>query len=258
MSRGKKKTNKNRRRPNSQSHGGSDIRSAESSSLKMETIKKERDMDVADSDSSHGLNESGKMEPPSVIVSSNETDLSDESIFDDDDYNSGMYHGLRGRRYCLSTLRFFGLTVILWCSQYVVSSSMKHLGVLEGEDTGMRFEFDPSTMAQRVIPQLQENWNSMLNTTRNPLAATYYTRQAQRPGYQLAQQGAGVGFPVVMIPGKQNESTFHFLRRGVLNGIFGVLICPFTHSILILFASTGFVTSGLEVGSSLFESSSAL
>ena len=123
----------------------------------------------------------------------------DHSFFGDDDYNSGMYRGLRGRRYCLSSLRFFGLTIFLWCSQYVVSSSMKHLGVLVLEGDEMRFDFDPSLMAQRVIPQqLQENWNSMFNDS---LSATYYTRQSQRPGYQLYQEGARVHFPVVIIPG---------------------------------------------------------
>ena len=110
-----------------------------------------------------------------------------------------MYHGLRGRRYCLSTLRFCGLFIILWCSQYVVSSSMRHSGVLDGEDS-MRFEFDPSLVAQRVIPQLQENWNSMFNESYS-LTATYVTRQSQRPGYQLAQQGAQANYPVIMIPG---------------------------------------------------------
>lgn len=147
-----------------------------------------------DCDSVNGIGESGKMEPPSVIVSMDDQS-DDQSTFDDRD-------DLYGHRYCFSTLRFFGLTIILWCSQYVVTGGMKHFGVLEGEDNGMIFEsFDPSIMAARVIPQLQENWNSMLNTTRNPLAATYWDNKSQRPGYQLAQQGATANYPVVLIPG---------------------------------------------------------
>jgi Lecithin:cholesterol acyltransferase len=213
MSKGKKKSNKHRSRE-SNPQRGSDRKSSEQtaaeSTTRMEQEKTKaqeeetRDpsscvSDLGDEDSVIG-GDDGKMVPPSVVVSSHDTHSSDESIFDDD-YNSGMYHGLRGRRYCLSTLRFFGLTIFLWCSQYVVSGSMKHFGVLEGDESGMMFDFDPSIVAQRVLPQLQENLNSMFNQTRNPLAATYYTRQSQRPGYQLAQQGAKVNYPVVMIPG---------------------------------------------------------
>ena len=157
----------------------------------------------SDADSAKVSDPTKIMNPPSVIVSHHANDDGDStseggdhSFFGDDDYNSGMYRGLRGRRYCLSSLRFFGLTIFLWLSQYIVTSSMKHMGVFDGEE--MRFDFDPSVMAQRVIPQLQENWNSMFNES---LAATYYTRQSQRPGYQLAQEGATANFPVVIIPG---------------------------------------------------------
>ncbi|CAB9507140.1 Phospholipid:diacylglycerol acyltransferase [Seminavis robusta] len=155
----------------------------------------------------HEENDKMMMDPPSVIVSiTNDTNLSDVDnhsiLFGDDDYNSGMYHGLRGRRYCLSSLRFFGITAILWMSQFIVSSSMKHFGVvlIEGDAiVDMSFErFD--LVAQRVLPQLQENWNNMFNES-SALAATYYTRQSQRPGYLLAQQGATANFPVIMIPG---------------------------------------------------------
>lgn len=168
-------------------------------------------------------------DPPSVIISTSggahfgdgeETQGSDDtSIFDDGEYNAGMYRGYRGRRYCLSTLRFFGIFTFLWLCQYLFMSSMRHMGYISMEgygigsgdlpfnygETMMRFgtiatDFDPSTMAQRVLPQLQENWMSMFNESKN-LATTYYTRQSQRPGYQLAQMGATVHYPVVMIPG---------------------------------------------------------
>jgi phospholipid:diacylglycerol acyltransferase len=33
------------------------------------------------------------------------------------------------------------------------------------------------------------------------LGASYYTKESQRPGYILAQQGAAANYPVIMIPG---------------------------------------------------------
>jgi Lecithin:cholesterol acyltransferase len=166
--------------------------------------------------------------PPSIVSVANDTNVSDadNSVFEDD-YNEGMYHGHRGRRYCLSTLRFFGITIILWVSQFLVSNSMKHFGVIDGE-VDMRFEFDPSSVAQRVIPQLQENWNKMLNETSNPLGATYYTRQSQRPGYLLAKQGAQANFPVVMLPGfvtsglevwQSKECAKRYFRQRIWTGL---------------------------------------
>ena len=136
----------------------------------------------------------------------------DHSIFGDDDYNSGMYHGLRGRRYCLSTLRFFGLFLFLWLSQFLVTSSMKHMGILDFDDTVSGFDFDPTSMfSKTVLPQLQElqenfgsikqlqqKFDSIYNET---LAKTYTTKQSQRPGYLLAEEGAAANYPVVMIPG---------------------------------------------------------
>ena len=162
--------------------------------------------------------------------SSSSSEGGDHSFFGDDDYNSGMYRGLRGRRYCLSSIRFFGLAIFLWSSQYVVSTSMKHLGVLVQEGDEIRFDFDsfdPSLMAQKVIPQqLQRmNWNSMFNDT---LAATYYSLQSQRPGYQRSQEGAGVHSPVVIIPGfvtsglevwTSRECAKRYFRQRIWTGI---------------------------------------
>mmetsp|Transcript_8042 Transcript_8042/g.12284 ORF Transcript_8042/g.12284 Transcript_8042/m.12284 type:complete len:722 (+) Transcript_8042:464-2629(+) len=89
------------------------------------------------------------------------------------------------------TTRNFILGIMLFmASQLLFGFCLHKAGVTE---TDVVEDF----LAQRVKPNLENGW-ARINGS---IAATYLTQERQRPGFQLAQQGAKANYPIVMVPG---------------------------------------------------------
>jgi phospholipid:diacylglycerol acyltransferase len=107
----------------------------------------------------------------------------------------------RSRRNTRNLILF---AVAIFLGQIAISVSLKHYGWIEKDFNEI--------VAQQVVPQLEQqweahsfylpNWPQFNGSSWLRINETMYnTKKSSRPGFQLAEKGATVKYPIVMIPG---------------------------------------------------------
>ena len=95
--------------------------------------------------------------------------------------------------------KYFRYALLLWIVEFLVVIGCKRFGLINRELE--------ESILQTVMPQIEQGLHRLnasipswgrINAT---IPLSYQTGQKERPGYQLAQQGAKANYPVVIVPG---------------------------------------------------------
>jgi len=103
--------------------------------------------------------------------------------------------------------RYFRYALALWVLELVLVVTLKRVGVIEPE-----FRFDEAVAQQmmknfgnessQLVALVQKGMQLWGNETERVMQSiAYLAKETQRPGYQLAQQGAQAKYPLVIVPG---------------------------------------------------------
>jgi hypothetical protein len=101
------------------------------------------------------------------------------------------------------TRNLIAFAIIVVLGQVIIAVSLKRLGWIEKDINEM--------ISEKLMPQIQQleqsfawsQFNDSLYWLRynQSMSMGYTTQELARPGYQLAEKGARVNYPIVMIPG---------------------------------------------------------
>lgn len=107
---------------------------------------------------------------------------------------------------CKKTRNLIAFATVVWLFQVILAVSLKKYGYIEQDLNEL--------VAERILPQLHKHLEQSMTTwsTFNETSSWYYRlnssismgylmQERQRPGFQLAKEGARGQYPVVMIPG---------------------------------------------------------
>ena len=123
------------------------------------------------------------------------TDTPDAVSIEDEDEKTSCWNSARN---------LVAFAVLVWLGQVVIAVSLKKMGWIEKDLNEI--------VAERVIPELQYHLENSINAW-SPFNESLWLRlnetmsvgqrmqERQRPGFQLAKEGAKGNYPVIMIPG---------------------------------------------------------
>ena len=165
-------------------------------------------------DSSKG-SESDSDIPISVVRTnaSGDPQCSVDGLLDVDDYPPTTC--------CMKTRNVIAFATVVWLMQVLVAILLKHYGYVEQDLNQL--------VAETIVPQLQQQLEqNMMRINESRISMGYIMQERQRPGFQLAKEGAKAKYPVVMIPGfvtsglevwKGKECARNYFRQRMWGGV---------------------------------------